>query len=285
MLSGLEVLERGLVERVVLRCAAGEAAVVKKEGGQKERKEQKEQKKEVDGDVDVDVDVIMGEEDDGEDYRDENQGRDEDGDGDGDKKNEEKAKKPSESQQGLKGERRRPPPPEFYLVRSSQFLNTHPRRKRKKPSSNLVGLGDAADTEGVQPGGSETDRDRDHRIQRYIVSLEAWNCTCAAFAFACVSEEPEVGEAGGDGDEDGEEQGSEELREREKERVRDKQGSAGWTFGGMTLFNPDDHSSVPPVCKHLLACLLADKWRRALGRYVTERMMSREEMAGIVADV
>ncbi|KAK1777915.1 hypothetical protein QBC45DRAFT_415563 [Copromyces sp. CBS 386.78] len=280
VLPGLEVLERGLVERVALRCA-GEAAVVKKEGQEKHQKGQKEQAK--------GEDATMGEDDD---Y------------GHEDQENNEETKL---SNRPEKGQEKRPPG--FYLVRSSRFLNTHPRRKRKK--SNM-GLGDV-DAESI--GGGGTDR---HQIQRYLVSLEAWNCTCAAFAFACVSEfdkdsavsepvpgppagERKGGEAGepkpesGAGKRDIEEgggieerrEGTEEprARERAREREADKKGTAGWTFGGMILFDAEDYSSVPPVCKHLLACLLADKWREALGRYVTERLVSREEMAGMVADV
>ncbi|KAK3954701.1 hypothetical protein QBC32DRAFT_207155 [Pseudoneurospora amorphoporcata] len=235
VLPGLEVLERGLVERVALRCA-GEAAVVKKEGQERHQKGQKEQAKE--------EDVTMREDDD---Y------------GHEDQDNNEETKL---SNRPEKGQEKRPPG--FYLVRSSRFLNTHPRRKRKK--SNM-GLGDV-DVEST--GGGETDR---HQIQRYLVSLEAWNCTCAAFAFACVSEF----------DKDSFE--PPRARKRAKEREADKKGTVGWTFGGMILFDAEDYSSVPPVCKHLLACLLADKWREALGRYVTERLVSREEMAGMVADV
>ncbi|KAK3490934.1 uncharacterized protein B0T23DRAFT_413558 [Neurospora hispaniola] len=278
VLPGLEVLERGLVERVILRrCAAGEeaAVVVKKEEEGEEEGGQKEQMKEGDVDVDMDVDVDV-----------DDNGKNDDGDvttsppAEGETKDGGKAKKYHhkslvEESAEAKVEHLRPPPPELYLVRSSQFLNVHPKRKRRYPSSNLSGLYGDADTEGIPSGvGSEADRERDFRIQRYMVSLEAWNCTCAAFAFACVSE-PEAGD-------EAKETGGEELQEK---RERDNKGSAGWTFGGMTLFNAGDHSSVPPVCKHLLACLLADKWTRALGRYVTERMVSREEMAGIVADV
>lgn len=288
----MEVLERGLVERVILRrYAAGDGvakAAVKKtkkeeEEGEEEEGRQKEQMKE--GDMDVDMDVVMEEGDD-------NRKNDDDDDDDGDvtspppaenetKDGKWKAKKNhhkslmEESTEAKVEHHPRSPPPEFYLVRSSQFLNVHPKRKRKYPSSNLSGLHGDADTEGIPSGvGGEADRERDYRIQRYMVSLEAWNCTCAAFAFACVSE-PEAGD-------EAEETGGEELQEK---RESDNKGSAGWTFGGMTLFNARDHSSVPPVCKHLLACLLADKWTRALGRYVTERMVSKEEMAGIVADV
>ncbi|EGO56362.1 hypothetical protein NEUTE1DRAFT_138528 [Neurospora tetrasperma FGSC 2508] len=299
VLPGLEVLERGLVERVILRrCAAGEgvaAAVVKKKKKKEEEEEeeeedeegrQKEQMKEgdmdVDMDMDMDVDVVMEEGDDNRKNDDDDDGdvtspppaEDETKDGGKAKKNHHKSLW-EESTEAKVEHHPRSPPPEFYLVRSSQFLNVHPKRKRKYPSSNLSGLYGDADTEGIPSGvGSEADRERDYRIQRYMVSLEAWNCTCAAFAFACVSE-PEAGD-------DAKETGGEELQEK---RESDNKGSAGWTFGGMTLFNARDHSSVPPVCKHLLACLLADKWTRALGRYVTDRVVSREEMAGIVADV
>ncbi len=40
-----------------------------------------------------------------------------------------------------------------------------------------------------------------------------------------------------------------------------------------------------PICKHLLACILSERWHAALGRYLIERTMGREEIAGLVADV
>lgn len=59
-----------------------------------------------------------------------------------------------------------------------------------------------------------------------------------------------------------------------------------WSFGGMSLDGlAAGAGEGVPVCKHLLACLLADRWSVALGRYVVERRVGREEMAGIVADV
>ncbi|KAH7626847.1 hypothetical protein B0T09DRAFT_347889 [Sordaria sp. MPI-SDFR-AT-0083] len=262
VLPGLEVLERGLVERVILRCAAtsGKAVALVK------REEQKRHEQEED-------DVTMQ-----EDGTNELESRDEN----------EKPKQNKPPGEGQLEERRRPA--QCYLVRSSQFLNnTHPRRGGKRKKSNMGGLGDA-DTEKTD--GSEADR---HQIQmqRYLISLEAWNCTCAAFAFACCVSEPELQpepKARGEPEEDTgkelpEEREEGKQEEGERQRVKDKLGTAGWTFGGMTLFDAGDHSSVPPVCKHLLACLLADKWRGALGRYVTERVASREEMAGVVAEV
>lgn len=59
-------------------------------------------------------------------------------------------------------------------------------------------------------------------------------------------------------------------------------GTEEVSFGGTTVDGPDEGT---PVCKHLLACLLAERWRGALGRYVVERRVKREEMAGLVADV
>jgi hypothetical protein len=63
-----------------------------------------------------------------------------------------------------------------------------------------------------------------------------------------------------------------------------------WTFGGASLDGSAAGAGAGagegvPVCKHLLACLLAERWSVALGRYVVERRVGREEMAGIVADV
>lgn len=58
--------------------------------------------------------------------------------------------------------------------------------------------------------------------------------------------------------------------------LRQGEGGAG---GGGGVGGP------VPCCKHLLACVLAERWDGALGRYVAERRVGREEMAGIEADV
>jgi hypothetical protein len=61
---------------------------------------------------------------------------------------------------------------------------------------------------------------------------------------------------------------------------------AEWSFGGMSLDGIEAGAGEGvPVCKHLLACLLAERWGTALGQYVVERKVAREEMAGIVAEV
>ncbi|USP80780.1 uncharacterized protein yc1106_08054 [Curvularia clavata] len=120
----------------------------------------------------------------------------------------------------------------------------------------------------------------------YQVRLSAWNCSCPAFTFAafpaCSSPDPHPSspfvpvdpfqvpqdldrhgheEDGGDDDDD------------------DNDDNAGtWSFGGVSL--GDD---VPPVCKHLLACLLADKCSGLFGDKVQERWVSGDEAAGWAA--
>lgn len=113
----------------------------------------------------------------------------------------------------------------------------------------------------------------------YTVRLEAWNCSCAAFAFAAFPasrygsghlpwdlSQDEDGDYGMEGKASGQE-GEGRLKE--------------WEFGGLSLdgINEMEEGGVP-ICKHLLACLLGKKWSDVLGGYVKEREVSREEMAG-----
>lgn len=59
-----------------------------------------------------------------------------------------------------------------------------------------------------------------------------------------------------------------------------------WSFGGASYDGTQGRESEGvPCCKHLLACLLAERWHAALGGHIVERRMGREEMAGIIADV
>ena len=51
-----------------------------------------------------------------------------------------------------------------------------------------------------------------------------------------------------------------------------------WIFGGLSL--GDD---MPPVCKHLLACVLAERCKGLFGGFVEERDVSVEEAAGWAA--
>lgn len=93
----------------------------------------------------------------------------------------------------------------------------------------------------------------------YIVRVGTWHCTCAGFAFAM---------AGGGREEEG----------RDDDPGEEKEGVG---FGGVSVDGPGEGT---PVCKHLLACLLAERWEGVRG-YVRERRVGREEMGGLVADI
>lgn len=67
----------------------------------------------------------------------------------------------------------------------------------------------------------------------------------------------------------------------------DADSRRAWEFGGLSADGRDggaDGSNVP-CCKHLLACVLAERWDAVLGGYVEERLVGREEGAGLVGDL
>lgn len=108
---------------------------------------------------------------------------------------------------------------------------------------------------------SRRTRDFSLSSKRYVVHLGTWNCSCASFTLDAFPGHytPTVDEAQPSSSEEG-----------------------VWSFGGTSM---DPGGDTPPCCKHLLACLLVDKWSGMLGMYVENRAISREDMAGIVADM
>ncbi|KAK1597660.1 uncharacterized protein LY79DRAFT_666492 [Colletotrichum navitas] len=106
----------------------------------------------------------------------------------------------------------------------------------------------------------------------YLVRLDAWNCTCANFAFEAF---PASAATAGEVLED-------EIKGADVDDDSDEGGMGGWQFGGLSL--DGINSGDVPCCKHLLACLLSEQWGGVLGKYVTEKRVSREEMAGLVAE-
>jgi hypothetical protein len=60
-----------------------------------------------------------------------------------------------------------------------------------------------------------------------------------------------------------------EVQDEEKEK---------WVFGGVSL-----GAEMPPVCKHLLACVLAEKCKGVFGECVEERKVGVELAAGWAA--
>lgn len=153
----------------------------------------------------------------------------------------------------------------FYLVSSSAALTSDREQRHRRRRKSGV-----AESEGT--------------TRKYIVRLDAWHCTCAAFAFdaatASTGGHHQTLDALGPGIwgsvQEGLLQASEGEEGKEERRME-------WSLGGMSLDGLQE--GAVPVCKHLLACLLAERWSAALGRYVVEQKVGREEMAGIVADV
>lgn len=94
----------------------------------------------------------------------------------------------------------------------------------------------------------------------YEVRLDAWSCSCPAFAFSAfpaASSEKEL------------------THDVTHEHTHDSR-SADWIFGGLTL------ASSMPVCKHLLACALVEH-SSIFASLVEEREVSIEELAGWAA--
>ncbi|OQN98637.1 hypothetical protein B0A48_15303 [Cryoendolithus antarcticus] len=96
----------------------------------------------------------------------------------------------------------------------------------------------------------------------YEVHLNSWSCSCPAFAFSAFPatipalDSPDL------------------VSAMDVERTVAKYG---WVFGGL------GRGMEAPVCKHLLACVLAERCEGFARGMVEEREVSREEMAGWAA--
>ncbi|KAL8777536.1 MAG: hypothetical protein Q9213_007818 [Squamulea squamosa] len=109
--------------------------------------------------------------------------------------------------------------------------------------------------------------------QSYEVRLKAWNCSCPAFALAgvaCLGDQLDEGMALHDSEALEGPMGGSEVND---------DGSMGESGGFGGLMRGEGEI---PVCKHLLACYLAESWKGFEG-YVGERIVSREEMSGWAA--
>ena len=60
----------------------------------------------------------------------------------------------------------------------------------------------------------------------------------------------------------------------------EEQAAGKWEFGALSNDGKDGGSV--PACKHLLACVLADRWPAVKGM-INERYAEREEMAALGA--
>lgn len=115
----------------------------------------------------------------------------------------------------------------------------------------------------------------------YEVRIQAWNCSCAAFAFAAFSgaaawapDYPSYDDHVGYGHREEDEEML-DAPENDEEAGRTRDGKLQW--GGLM-----QGQGEVPLCKHLLACVLSERWDVA-GSMVEGRNIGREEMAGWAA--
>lgn len=165
-----------------------------------------------------------------------------------------------------------PPLSRVYQVRSAQHHNHGHQKKRSRAARVGEEMGYTPHHQHGGGGGSSVGGGA-----YYIVHTAAWSCTCAAFAFAAsfpsstssssALSRPVVEEG-----------------HRGKRRQHEEGRSAeSWSFGGYADYGDED--ATPPCCKHLLACVLAERWDGVLGRYMDRRDVGREEMAGVFAGI
>lgn len=163
--------------------------------------------------------------------------------------------------------------PTLYYVRSAQQAQQqyHHNRSRYGHSHH--------DDEG--------DAGAPSSLSVYEVRLAAWNCSCPAFAFAAFPpnlqepspEPPEQYQDGGASHAAAAraaDAGSEYATQTAEDDV-----SGNFSFGGLRIGGAK--GQVPPVCKHLLACLLVERASGLFGGCVKEKVVSVEEAAAWAA--
>jgi hypothetical protein len=131
-------------------------------------------------------------------------------------------------------------------------------------------------SENLSRGGGRYSESALASAQTYIVRTRAWNCSCAAFTFSAFPVSTPSFSARL------EKVSVKNSRGAVEEKHGEKEATGAWEFGGMS--NDGNDGGPVPCCKHLLACVLAEKWDGVLGSYVLERRVGREEMAGIEAE-
>ncbi|KEQ76644.1 hypothetical protein M436DRAFT_69604 [Aureobasidium namibiae CBS 147.97] len=102
-------------------------------------------------------------------------------------------------------------------------------------------------------------RDPVASTSHYEVRTSSWSCSCPAFAFSAFPAKPLSHE--------GEDDHHVVIAGEEEEE---------WTVGGLSL------GQDVPMCKHLLACVLAER-AGMFGGYVKTKEVSVEELAGWAA--
>ncbi|KAK7979976.1 hypothetical protein PG989_012433 [Apiospora arundinis] len=157
----------------------------------------------------------------------------------------------------------------FYLVRSGTAQQSSRRSRKATEPSNEGGGGGSGPT--------------------YVVQTQPWNCSCAEFAFSAFPAEsvtPVYHISPASSSRRSIPSRHDVTKERRQEGADDTDDDAdAWEFGGMSRDGVAVGTGGVPCCKHLLACVLAERWTDVLGNYVTERRVGKEEAAGLVAGI
>lgn len=103
----------------------------------------------------------------------------------------------------------------------------------------------------------------------YVVRLASWNCTCASFTFDAFPPMP-TARAGA------------ASASASAAAGRENASPESWSSGGLSL---DGMTGDAPCCKHLLACLLAERWVSSHEGFLQTRHVTKDELAGLVAGV
>lgn len=116
----------------------------------------------------------------------------------------------------------------------------------------------------VQSAASATFRGRRRHVPQasksYAVHLDAWSCNCGAFALDAYSNYAVTSSA---------------------EQLQESSISSG-AFGSLGMDARLGLQEDFPCCKHLLACLLAEKWRGSPRGYVEDKYITKEELAAVI---
>ncbi|ESZ98535.1 hypothetical protein SBOR_1067 [Sclerotinia borealis F-4128] len=159
----------------------------------------------------------------------------------------------------------------LHQVRSSQPSKWNSSHSHSQYQSHSHATTRSNSRYGVSAGMAPSDN-------IYTVHLDAWNCTCAAFTYSAFPALPTSSISSSSHYSASFNPTSSPLlqnknpQEKEKETPEEEK----WQYGGTTAKDPQ-----VPICKHLVACLLGERWAGVLGGYVGERVVGREEMAGL----
>ncbi|KAI9836250.1 MAG: hypothetical protein M1819_001587 [Sarea resinae] len=194
-----------------------------------------------------------------------------------------------------------------YYVRSARPTrpNWYSRPRATDAASRMSSAAATAAAAGGEGEGGDTEG-----AQHYEVRPRAWNCSCPAFAFAAFASTttsttttttPAVNSTTGTSTSHAPSATTATTAAVPDEYQNPNPAETSFIFGGLGRDEPEPGSEPkpipgtipanedgtggtqgaqgPPICKHLLACVLAERCG-SLGAYVQERRVGAEEAAG-----